>query len=179
MEAVPKNRVADFCHDAPAPTVVRAHLRVGKKSGEVAVDVDEVFGPAAPTTRIAQRFATIEDDETLLVSLANDGTVLGSGWPVYKENVSLEFGIPDMHESEAASLLMSAKCEGELRALRDRGVHPARLEPTSRRGCASCNEASAPLDATALVSVLAIATFAAIIRRAGGSRALRRPSRPT
>jgi MYXO-CTERM domain-containing protein len=164
--SLPANRVSEFCRDAPAPTVVRAHLRVGGKVGQVAVDVDEIYGAAAPTERIAQRFATIEDDETLLVSLAKDGTVIGSGWPVYKEKVSLEFGIPDMHETEAASLLMSPQCGDELRALRDKGVHPARIEPTSHRGCASCAVTDAPIDAGGLVLVVALALAVVRLKRA-------------
>ncbi len=171
MDAAPENRVVAFCRDAPAPTVVRAHLRVGRRVGDVTVDVDEVYGPPAPTSHIAARFASLEDDETLLVSLASDGRVIGSGWPVYKETVSLELGIPDMHEAEAASLLMSPSCSDGLRALRDRGIHPARVEPASTRGCASCAaSSSAPLDAAGA----AILVAAVVVLRMSARRRARR-----
>lgn len=165
------SRVSEFCSGAPAAAVVRAHLHVGQKRGEIAVDVDEVYGSPAPTERIAARFASLQDDETLLVSLARDGTVVGTGWPVYKENVSLEAGIPDMHEAEAAAMLLSTKCEGDLRALRDQNVHPARISPTSRHGC-GCSVAGAPLDGVVLVAVAAL-----VILRARASAGRRRPIR--
>jgi hypothetical protein len=157
---------AGFCGGAPAPTVVRAHLIVGDK-GNVSVDVEQLYGAPAPTTKIADRFATLTDGETLLVSLANDGSVIGAAWPVFRNTVSLEHGIPDMTEAEAVSLLMSRKCTTDLRALHHSGVRPP-LEPTlAQRGCNRCNTSpGTALDAggTAIVLAAAVVT-AAILRR--------------
>jgi hypothetical protein len=127
------NRISQFCENAPAPTVLRAKVGNG-------IEVERVYGsPAPPAETIAKHFKENGDSETLLVSVSKDGNVLGTSWPVFREKVSLELGIPDMNEAEAASLLLSPKCKDELRAFRDRGVRPAAAEPTSTRGCARCD----------------------------------------
>jgi hypothetical protein len=162
---------AAFCEGAPAPTVVRAKLRV-ERAGHVRVDIDRVYGPPAPTSAIAQRFADLEDDETLLVSLAPSGAVVGSGWPVFEDKVSLQGSIPDMSEGEAAALLMSPQCRESLTALRDQGTHPAAASPSySSHGCA-CEVHAAP-DAGTAALVVATSIVVAVLRGSAPPRAPR------
>ncbi len=151
--SAPPNRVTEFCKHAPAPTVVRAKVRVGSKAKQADVEVERVWGSPVPTSGMADHFANNGDDETLLVSLAPDGKVLGTSWPVFREQVSLELGIPDMKEEEAAGLLRSPKCADELRAFRDQGTRPASVAPTSGGGCAHCAVGSAPLDTGSAVVI--------------------------
>ena len=161
----PPNRITEFCKNAPAPTVVRAKVRASKAK-QADVVVERVWGSPPPTKGMADHFASNGEDETLLVSVAADGKVLGTSWPVFREQVSLELGIPDMKEEEAAGLLRSAKCADELRAFRDRGVRPASVEPTSS-GCAHCTVSNASMDAgTGLVLLFAFALVRLATRRA-------------
>ena len=159
-------RNAGFCGGAPAATVVRAHVRVADK-GQVSVDVEQLYGAPAPTTKIASRFASMTEGETLLVSLTNDGSVIGAAWPVFHETVSLEHGIPDMSEGEAVSLLMSRSCTTDLRALHHHGVRPPLSPLIAHSGCSRCNTSPAgPLDAGGTVLVLAaVLVTGAILRR--------------
>ncbi len=149
-----------ICRAAPAESVVRAHLHV-VKAGQVTAAVDRVYGAPAPTTALAQRFAALEDDETLLVGLKHDGTVLGQGWPVYDEKVSLE-GLPPITEGEAASLMLSDHCSADVGKLTTTGEHPYEARPSSH-GCACNMHASAP-DA-ALVVLTALITWRVLRRR--------------
>jgi MYXO-CTERM domain-containing protein len=170
--AVPGNRVADFCKAAPAMTVVRAKLHADSDMAHV-VEVECVYGPPTPTEHLSQRFFGTPEDETLLVSLEKDGNVVGTAWPVFKEKVSLEFGIPDMSEAEAVSLLQSPQCQEQLRALRDRGIRPSTSTIVSTappgRGCAHC-AAGGKASASDVFSVVVLAVaISAVIRR-------RRPS---
>lgn len=148
------NRITQFCANAPAPTVLRA--KVGPD-----LEVERVYGSPAPTDKLRKHFAENGEGETLLVSVSKEGNVLGTSWPVFREQVSLELGIPDMKEAEAASLLLSPKCKEDLRAFRDRGVRPAAAEPTSTRGCARCDVTSGgsamPDFATALTLLIVVA----------------------
>lgn len=157
-----------FCGGAPAPTVVRAHLLALDKGG-VNVDVEKLYGAPAPTTKIAERFAALTDGETLLVSLANDGSVIGAAWPVFRNTVSLEHGIPDMTEVEAVSLLMSPKCTADLRALHHSGVRPPVQPALAQSGCSRCTTAAGPspwLDAGSTALVLgAVLVTATLLRR--------------
>jgi hypothetical protein len=41
--------------------------------------------------------------------------VLGTAWPVFRNVVSLESGIPDMSKAEAASILLYPSCQVGLR----------------------------------------------------------------
>ena len=160
------NRMVAFCEGAPAPTVVRVHVHAG---GDPAhrVEVERVYGaPAAATTPMATRFASIVEDETLLVALAKDGAVLGTAWPVYKENVSLEMGIPDMTEAEAAGLLESPQCSDGLRALRDRGARP--VSASASGGCAHCATSPGSSLSSELPSMLLF-----VLAVAAGARAVR------
>jgi hypothetical protein len=173
MEAI-GNRIVAFCKGAPAPSIMRVHVHAGSDPAHL-VEVERVWGDRAPLTHMTERFASTPEDETLLVSLARDGTVLGTAWPVFRENVSLEFGIPDMKESEAAALLGSPNCTADLRALRDRGVRPAGAEghAPEGRGCAHCathggsgfDAASAVLVAVTTVAVATIARRRRMISR--------------
>ena len=154
-----------FCTGAPAPTVVRAHIDVGDKGG-VRVDAEQIYGAAAPTTQIAERFASLQESETLLVSLAADGKVIGAAWPVFRGNVSLEHGIPDMTEAEAVSLLMSPKCTADLRALHQNGVRPPLQPAVTQSGCGRCHASpSASFDGGGTLLVLAVAFVTATILR--------------
>jgi hypothetical protein len=157
------NRISQFCENAPAPTVLRAKVGNG-------IEVERVYGsPAPPAETLAKHFKENGDAETLLVSVNQEGNVLGTSWPVFREKVSLELGIPDMNEAEAASLLLSPKCKDELRAFRDRGVRPAAAAPTSTRGCARCDVGpTGGLQAPEVVIAFAIAAI----------WARRRPARP-
>lgn len=164
------NRITAFCKGAPAPSVVRVHVHAGQDPSHF-IEVERVYGARAPTAPMQARFASLPEDETLLVSLARDGTVLGTAWPVFRDNVSLELGIPDMKEAEAAALLGSPQCAEGLRALRDRGVRPAAVEghAPEGHGCAHCSTssaASAQLDAgSALLAALTTVALARIVRR--------------
>jgi hypothetical protein len=163
------NRIGQFCASAPATAVVRAKVRVGPPN-EVAVE--RLYGTPAPTALIPARFARLADDETLLVSLAHDGQVVGTAWPVFREQVSLEFGIPDLKEEEAASLLLSPKCVEGLRALRDHGVRPAAAHMTTG-GYSRCDVARGPVDASTFLMVLVVL---AALRRLLGTVVTRRPT---
>jgi hypothetical protein len=168
----PPNRIVEFCRNSPVPTVVRAKVRVSSaKAKRADIEVERVWGTTAPTNAMADHFAANADDETLLVSLAPDGKVLGTSWPVFREQVSLELGIPDMKEEEAASLLRSPKCADELRAFRDHGVRPTALPPTSTGGCAHCDVGGTPFDPGSAVLVVAALVFARIIVRPKAARA--------
>lgn len=159
------NRITQFCADAPAPTVLRAKVGNG-------VEVERVYGSPAPTDKLARHFKDDGDAQTLLVSVAKDGNVLGTSWPVFRDHVSLELGIPDMHEAEAASLLLSPRCKDDLRAFRDRGVRPAAAQPASTGGCSRCAVASAEASSIPVEGAAVIAfAIAAIWAR-------RRPARP-
>jgi len=148
-----------FCSSAPAHGVVRAKLHDGVKP-----EIERTYGNPAPTTKLVERFAKgnqTGDDQTVLVSLAPDGQVLGTAWPVFRGEVSLDAGFPDMKEEEAASLLLSPNCKDQLVALRERGVHPAAATPTSTSatgGCAHCSSTSATPapDVGLLVAVVAV-----------------------
>ncbi len=157
---VPGNRVEEFCKAAPAPTVVRAKVHADADLAH-AVDVECVYGAEVTTEHIAQRFFGAPEDETLLVSLQKDGNVVGTAWPVFKEKVSLELGIPDMSEEEAVALLQSPKCQDDLRAFRDHGVRPTlRATPIHRGGCARCSTSIDPTTTTAdLASGLVLLLF--------------------
>jgi hypothetical protein len=162
-EANVPNRITQFCANAPAPTVLRAKLGDG-------VEVERVYGQLAPTDKLAKHFKDDGDGQTLLVSVSKEGNVLGTSWPVFREQVSLELGIPDMKEAEAASLLLSPRCKEELRAFRDRGVRPAAADATTTRGCARCDvgpggAASVPDIASALTLVIAVWTASGLTRR--------------
>jgi hypothetical protein len=161
------NRIEQFCQHAPAPSVLRA--KVGPE-----VEVERVYGAPAPTDKLRKHFADNGDAETLLVSVGKDGNVLGTSWPVFRDQVSLELGIPDMKEGEAASLLLSPNCKEGLRAFRDRGVRPAATEPTSTRGCAHCdvspNRATALPDLGTALAIIFVATF---VRSRAGRKYLR------
>ncbi len=153
-----------FCDAAPAPAVIRVRVSVGDKVGSASVDVEQRYGAEVPTSQLQPRFATLTEGETLLVSVAKDGAVLGTAWPVFRNVVSLENGIPDMSEAEAAALLLSPSCKEGLRTLKSNGVHPV---PASSGGCAHCHTSPAGLfDAggAALVLAAALAT-ASILRR--------------
>jgi hypothetical protein len=155
------NRITQFCENAPAPTVLRAKVGDG-------FEIERVYGQAAPTDKLAKHFKEEPDGQTLLVSVSKDGNVLGTSWPVFREQVSLELGIPDMKEAEAASLLLSAKCKEELRAFRDRGVRPAAAEATTTRGCSRCDlggAAAGPDLASALTLVITVWAASALTRR--------------
>jgi hypothetical protein len=144
------NRITQFCENAPAPTVLRAKIGGG-------IEIERVYGsPAPPPEKLAKHFKDDGDGQTLLVSVSKEGNVLGTAWPVFREQVSLELGIPDMKESEAASLLLSPKCKDDLRAFRDRGVRPAAAEPTSTRGCARCDAAGAAPDLASVLTLLVV-----------------------
>ena len=157
------NRITQFCENAPAPTVLRAKIANG-------IEVERVYGAPAPSAdKLAKHFKDDGDGQTLLVSVSKEGNVLGTSWPVFREQVSLELGIPDMKEAEAASLLLSPMCKDDLRAFRDRGVRPVAAEPTSTRGCARCDVSqSTPLPGSFAVIAFAIAAI----------WAMRRPARP-
>jgi hypothetical protein len=156
-----------FCDGAPAPSVVRARVRVGDKPGKVNVQIEQIYGAAAApeTSRIAARFADLPDDETLLVPLGKDGNVLGTAFPVFREKVSLDLGVPDMSEAEAAALLLSTRCEEGLRALRTQGVRPSPV--VGQRGCGSCHVAStAPFDVGSFAIVVgAVIVMSQLARR--------------
>jgi hypothetical protein len=155
------NRITQFCENAPAPTVLRA-----KVGGEI--EIERVYGsPAPPAEKLAKHFKDEGDGQTLLVSVGKDGNVVGTSWPVFREQVSLELGIPDMKEAEAASLLLSPKCKDELRAFRDRGVRPAAAEASATRGCARCDAAGATPD---LASALTLLVVVALRLRGRASR---------
>lgn len=158
------NRVTQFCENAPAPTVLRARVGNG-------VEVERVYGsPAPPAEKLAKQFKDDGDAQTLLVSVSKEGNVLGTSWPVFREQVSLELGIPDMKEAEAASLLLSPRCKDELRAFRDRGVRPAAATVTSTGGCSRCDVAPGGGIQAPEVAVIALAMAAIWARR--------RPARP-
>lgn len=162
------NRITQFCENAPAPTVLRAKVGNG-------VEVERVYGsPAPPAEKLAKQFKDDGDGQTLLVSVGKDGNVLGTSWPVFREQVSLELGIPDMREAEAASLLLSPKCKDELRAFRDRGVRPTAAPATATGGCSRCDVGPAATpdvaEMGAHVAVIALAMAAIWARR--------RPARP-
>jgi len=145
------NRITQFCQNAPAPAVIRAKVRSKD------VEVERLYGSVVPTDKLAKHFADNAEDETLLVSVGKDGNVLGTSWPVFREQVSLELGIPDMKEQEAASLLLSTKCKEDLRAFRDKGLRPASVEPTATGGCAHCSMTpSTPDFATALTLLFVV-----------------------
>jgi hypothetical protein len=152
-----------FCDAAPAPAVVRVRVSVGDKVGGASVDVEQRYGAAVPTSQLQPRFANLTEGETLLVSVGKDGEVLGTAWPVFRNVVSLENGIPDMSEAEAASLLLSPSCREGLRTLRSNGLHPA---PASTGGCAHCHTSpAAPLDAGGATILLTAALVTATILR--------------
>jgi MYXO-CTERM domain-containing protein len=166
---VPGNRIADFCRAAPAPTVVRAKLHGGADLAHV-VEVECMWGEQSSTEHLAQRFfGSNAEDETLLVSVGKDGNVLGTAWPVFKEKVSLEFGIPDMSEEEAVALLTSTKCADDLKALRDRGVRPKPMLASHSppgRGCAHCTAGSTTTSASDLIFALVLGAITlAVVRR--------------
>lgn len=153
-----------FCDNAPAPAVVLVRVSVGDKVGTASVAVEQRYGAAVPTSQLQPHFANLTEGETLLVSVAKDGAVLGTAWPVFRNVVSLENGIPDMSEAEAASLLLSPTCQEGLRTLRSNGVYPA---PAGAGGCAHCHTSpQATFDAggaaLALAAALAMAT---VLRR--------------
>lgn len=150
------NRITQFCQNAPAPTVIRA-----KVSGKD-VEVERLYGSPAPTDKLAKHFADNGDAETLLFAVGKDGNVLGTSWPVFREQVSLELGIPDMKEGEAASLLLSPRCRDGLRAFRDRGVRPAAVEATTTRGCARCDVG--PAGAMPDVATMLTLLFVVVLR---------------
>lgn len=144
------NRITQFCENAPAPTVLRAKVGNG-------IEVERVYGsPAPPPEKLAKQFKDDGDTQTLLVSVSKDGNVLGTSWPVFREQVSLELGIPDMKEAEAASLLLSPKCRDELRAFRDRGVRPMAATPSSTGGCSRCDLGRTTTTVPNLASVLTL-----------------------
>lgn len=144
------NRTTQFCENAPAPTVLRAKVGNG-------VEVERVYGSPGPTAdKLAKQFKEDGDAQTLLVSVSKEGNVLGTSWPVFREQVSLELGIPDMKEAEAASLLLSPKCKDELRAFRGRGVCPAAATATSTGGCSRCDLGRTTTTVPDLASVLTL-----------------------
>lgn len=176
---VPGNRVEEFCKAAPAPTVVRAKVHADADLAH-AVDVECVYGAEVTTEHIAQRFFGAPEDETLLVSLQKDGNVVGTAWPVFKEKVSLELGIPDMSEEEAVALLQSPKCQDDLRAFRDHGVRPTlRATPIHRGGCARCSTSIDPTTTTTdLASGLVLLLFTIVARSRLGRAEDRATARP-
>jgi hypothetical protein len=169
-QPVPGNRISEFCRAAPAPTVVRAKLHGGADLAHV-VEVECMWGQQSSTEHLAQRFFGNTEDETLLVSVGKDGNVLGTAWPVFKEKVSLEFGIPDMSEEEAVALLTSTKCTDDLKAFRDRGVRPPK--PTNLaahsppgRGCASCTATSSSTSVSDVIFAIALGAITlGVVRR--------------
>lgn len=154
-----------FCDTAPAPAVVRVRVSVGEKVGSATVAVEQHYGAAVPTSQLQPHFANLTEGETLLVSVAKDGAVLGTAWPVFRNVVSLENGIPDMSEVEAASLLLSPSCQEGLRTLRSNGVHPT---GASTGGCAHCHASpAAPLDTGGAALVLTAALAMVTVFRRG------------
>ena len=154
-----------FCDAAPAPAVVRVRVTVGDKLGSASVNVEQRYGAEVPTSQLQPRFAKMTEDETLLVSVAKDGTVVGTAWPVFRDVVSLENGTPDMSEGEAAALLLSPTCQQGLRSLRSSGVHPVAARAG---GCAHWHTSpAAQLHAggAGLVLVASLVTAAVLRRR--------------
>lgn len=165
--------IRDLGDDGELREWLRAHgltvaeVSVGDKVGNPTFDVEKRYGPEAPTTALHDRFASLTEGETLLVSLGQNGMVLGTAWPVFRGTVSLENGNADMAEAEAASLLMSATCRDGLRALRQHGVHPAPA-PVSAGGCGHCHvspSASLEVGSAGLVLTAALATATLLRRR--------------
>lgn len=151
-----------FCSSAPAHGVVRAKLHDGTKP-----EIERTYGNPTPTTKLAERFAKgnqTGDDQTVLVSLAADGQVLGTAWPVFRGEVSLDAGFPDMKEEEAASLLLSPNCKEQLLALREHGVHPT----SATGGCAHCSSSPSPAPAPDVGFLVAL--VAVVFLRAGAAR---------